>query len=338
MGNSESGSGAKGGGGGGPAIDPAASERMRLARLGDHLRLQGQNKAAIESYRKALQYDPNAHRVLVALASCLVQEYLRTRKKEPLVEAKEVAARAVGQAPDNAGAHCMLGEALGHLKERKKAEEHIRIAIKLAPQNAEYRVSMGNLMRRWRKPYKALDWYHEALTLNPRSTSALVNCANHWYYRKGDLAKTEDYTRQALAIAPEYAPALVLMGFVLLQQGKIAEAVEHARLVINRDPNSRDALFLIAVIETRRNMLRGLGFRIALWYGQKGNRYWFTLVCVLAAIVAAGYGGKNVAPYIVQIFYVFLLGFILYLRYSVKAMMRYVDKNYLSPQQLKKDF
>lgn len=57
------------------------------------------------------------------------------------------------------------------------------------------------------------------------------------YFRKGDLARAEEYFRKSLDIMSIYAPALNNMGVISERQGKDDEAISYYKRAVEGDPN-----------------------------------------------------------------------------------------------------
>ena len=137
------------------------------------------------------------------------------------------------------------------------------------------------------------------------------------------------------------------MGMVLLKKRKLAEAMDHARIVIAKNPKDYNALKLIALIETRKNPFRGGSYRAALWMRRPVNR-----IVAMIGIIGISIGATEAFDIglpvclTVEVRAVLSVSFSLvalsllptYLQISSTAFTKYVTKNYLSKQSLRKDF
>jgi cytochrome c-type biogenesis protein CcmH/NrfG len=314
---------------------PPESPFRRNMRLGDYQLRINNFAAALAAYREALKSDPESGPAYGGIARSLYMEYRRRQDRGMLIEAVAMARNYVAKSPASAEAHRLFASILSEAG-NKEAEEHALKALELSPHNSEIHVTLGNIRWRKRKYKEALVSYEEALRIAPHNANALINCGRYWFYVKGDKAKTRELVENALRIVPGHSVGLTLMGHLLLHEGKVDEAMAHARLVVSKDPNNYDALYLIAAIETRRNPFRGLGFRAAVWYGQMRRRRSYFIIYPLFLLLLFGALESVKIPGIVACYIPAL--FVLYINLSVKNMKRYVRKNYLAPQDLKKDF
>jgi len=66
------------------------------------------------------------------------------------------------------------------------------------------------------------------------------------YLRTGDMASAADRVNQAVASAPDYAPAVVLWADIHIRQGDPAAAVDRLERLLKRQPNDRQAYLLLA--------------------------------------------------------------------------------------------
>jgi tetratricopeptide (TPR) repeat protein len=311
---------------------------QRHMRAGDLQMGQHNYAAAIQSYREALKFKPDTAHVYSALAKCLVNEYERSKNKDLLKEAKIVARKAVDIAPQSSYCHRTLGDVLLDARENKEAKEHLQRAVDLAPNDANCHLHLGNFFFNNKRNQEALDCYHETLRLDPECAPALINIGTYLFYRAHNVAKAEEYAARALKIDPDNPDGLVLMGHILLSQGKIDQAADHARMVLSHQPDHSRALFLIAVIETRRNPLRGMGFRLAIWEGQHPRvlNLCIMVMVVISVNIINAFTGIDVPG--IPCYFALFAAMAVYLRFCVTNMRRYVSENYLKSQRLHKDF
>ncbi len=136
-----------------------------------------------------------------------------------LREAKKILSTILLDEPDNDRAVCYMGIVLTETGENDKA-------------------------------IKTLDYYIRKHTDNPEAWEAL-GCA---WFKKGDLAKAEEYLRRAEAITPESPSILRNMGVLFGIQNKIEESFDY----INRsyDLNPYDYRTLYALTYAHLNSKR----------------------------------------------------------------------------------
>ena len=266
----------------------------------------------------------------MAISGCFAAHYNRIRKRAPLREAIRHAKTAVALSPNNSNAHRFLGDYLAVAGYKKRALPHLSEAIRLSPSLPANYAILGKYYQQKGRAKKARQYFDKALELDPENTEVLALCARNYFF-KGDVLNAERYARELLRLKPGHPDALVVMGTILLKERKNDEAAEHARIVIGQHPNDYKALTLIALIETRKNPLRGGSFRLALWFRRRRNRY-IALICSLVAIPVFAYlhiGMPALLP-------LFLL--LIYLRISTLMFKRYVTRHYLSEVKIQKSF
>lgn len=131
--------------------------------------------------------------------------------------------KSVAQDPDSAVAHRALGFVYQKLGDIPGAERHYRRSIALAPKDPDALNNLAVFLCRDDDGRDAaLDLFDRALSI-PLST-AFSNKAmlytNAGVCMKGlDLARSEDYLREALAADPQFADALLQIADVTFQRG-----------------------------------------------------------------------------------------------------------------------
>jgi tetratricopeptide (TPR) repeat protein len=71
------------------------------------------------------------------------------------------------------------------------------------------------------------------------------------YKKKGLFDKTESYLRKGLDYVPNSHPALLELGRILFEQGKIQEAKDSLNLAYRVKPKDRDTLYFLQLIAQR---------------------------------------------------------------------------------------
>jgi Tetratricopeptide repeat. len=110
-----------------------------------------------------------------------------------------------------------VGAATGEMVEEAIA------ACAIAPSSLTYN-NAGMMLVYVSDLQRALDYYNQALSIDPDNPAILTNIAD-LYFGDGNLTKTMSYTDRALAAAPCYGPALQMRTSILLAQGKTEEAI-----------------------------------------------------------------------------------------------------------------
>jgi tetratricopeptide (TPR) repeat protein len=170
-------------------------EALLYLSVGTRLWEQKKIKSAIAEFRKAKQLQPDDAQVNYILGEIY-------RKIGSYDEAIDCLKIAIATEKEFALAHFELGMAYRsqadklygdpsskqqHDEEYDKAIEHLSKAKRLLPDDEEIIATLGGTYRRYRKYQDALNYYHQALDLNPDSSYALGNVASiSWHEGKLD--------------------------------------------------------------------------------------------------------------------------------------------------------
>lgn len=120
-------------------------------------------------------------------------------------------------------------------------------------------------------------------------------------FDKADWATAERRAREALAIEPEQADALVLMGRVLLRAGKVREARSHALSALGANAMHAGTLHLLAAAKARASWLLGLWWRYNAWVNERGQLRAVAILLALYVVyrfidaVALDFGKRDVS-------------------------------------------
>jgi tetratricopeptide (TPR) repeat protein len=116
--------------------------------------------------RKALKADPNGVNALVSLAAVLADQ----RRDD---EAKDIVRKALRLDPDSADAHSMLAIAYLHLGEdTQKAQEEIREACRLDPNNSRYLLDFAQIYMSDGKWVEATRLLEKTILLDPMNAQS----------------------------------------------------------------------------------------------------------------------------------------------------------------------
>ncbi len=251
---------------------------MRLAEL--HLAL-GENEAAYRQFRRALELSPTegaAHGGLGRAASALGRPEEAVEHFEKALELKPqgtivhyqlaVAYRRLGdmeaakthmeqRGDGEMGFADPLLSAIEPLKEENVVEVVLEMATE--PEDHDDRsvaifaaAYLGELPQAVDQIHEAVETLtNQAAGLEPSSESAahnrLIRARLHLAVAslrldQGDLGGARSGVEAALALAPEMAEAILMLGYVLEQTGNVTGAVERYSAVLELDPGNTDAL------------------------------------------------------------------------------------------------
>ena len=94
---------------------------------------------------------------------------------------------------------------------------------------------------------EAIDAYRQALALNPEAAGALVNLGTI-YYRQRKFNDAEVYYRAAIEADPAYPLAQFNLGNLYDELGRLDEAFRHYRFALGLNPGYADAHFNLALL------------------------------------------------------------------------------------------
>jgi len=204
------------------------------AATADHLRIagqlleQGEDEAAANAYRSALELNPILASAHAGLGLVL---YNLSRYRE----AEQALRDAIRLDPTSARAYDVLGDALGQTGRYPEAEGAYRESIRLDPTNAEAYGGLGDALANLDRDREAEEAYREAIRLD---------ATNAWAHRGlggvlvslGRDPEAEGACREAIRLDPTEAYTHSVLGDALASLGRDPEAEEAYREAIRLDP------------------------------------------------------------------------------------------------------
>lgn len=192
------------------------------------VRTKESNQAAQDSYRRAIELDPNFARVYGALAVALDVHYWRGWSESPaetLERALAMARYATELDPGSPQAYWALGYALLYRKEHQKAELAVKRAIELAPNYADGYGLLALIYNNLGNGKMALAYINKGMKLNPHySWDYPYNLGRAYYilreYPQSIKYLTEALERNANAINPR-----IYLAATYVATGKIEDAI-----------------------------------------------------------------------------------------------------------------
>jgi tetratricopeptide (TPR) repeat protein len=164
----------------------------------------------------------------------------RYRAEGRLMEAEALCRRVLEAQPNLPEAAHLLGVIAHQNGKLGEAIEHVRLAVKLAPQVALFRANLGEMLRLAGRPAFAADEARRAIEIDPAMAAAHVNLGVALY----ELKKYDEAAhahRRAIAIEPDYAEAHSNLGNALHALKRFDEAVAAYRRAIALNPRYADA-------------------------------------------------------------------------------------------------
>jgi tetratricopeptide (TPR) repeat protein len=221
---------------------------------------QNNTHGAIESLRMALTIDPEHAYAHAWLAICL-------HDQKRIYAARYEAEQGLLLEPESAFTHYAMASVLTAMRRFNQAESHLRRCIELEPGHAEYWRSYANLNNLWGKDKDVLPMLEKARDMDPDDPDIWADMARYHYFQKSNLALAEQCARNALQLQADHLNSLVMMGFILLHQGQIEAARDHALWALRQDPSDEFALNLFCSIKARKSLFLGLWWRINKFVG-----------------------------------------------------------------------
>jgi tetratricopeptide (TPR) repeat protein len=199
-------------------------------------------------------------------------------KAERFDEATREAQEAIALAPDLPLTHYALADILHDRARLDEAHAAILEAIRLDPEDADYRALLANVLadrRRWPEALEAAD---DALRLDAEHTPA-TNLRAMALLHLGRKEEAGATIEGALARDPENAASHANLGWNLLHRADHDRAIEHFREALRIDPTFEWAREGLVESLKARYRLYGLLLRYFLWMSRLGGRArWLVLI------------------------------------------------------------
>ena len=244
---------------------------------------------AVESFRQAIDADPNLPLAYVHLALTYQAQHLSDPERYPdlLSEALAVLSTAERIAPDNTqvlntkgviqfqlGQYDAARESLEHAAQTARTDDSITPRMESVIQ-----VNLGKTYRDLGTPEQAVSAFRRAVVLDPASAAAHSNLGNA-LFRMGECASAEYELQQAVSIDPQNLSAVADLAITLFECGNVAASVPHFEEAVQLDGAiflpplytylSRGLVELGRYDEAVRRAVQGA----SLWPVTADARYW----------------------------------------------------------------
>lgn len=134
------------------------------------------------------------------------------------------------------------GMAQQQSQDYENARRSFEQSVDLDPDNADAHLWLGVMLARDRQSYAASVRHLErALDLNPAIENGWIDLGNVYYFQR-DLIKAGASFRAALAVDPDSVMALINLGVVLKDSGRLEEALGHLRRAHELAPDTDGSL------------------------------------------------------------------------------------------------
>jgi tetratricopeptide (TPR) repeat protein len=128
-----------------------------------------------------------------------------------------------------------------------EAARYLQEAVGQDPNNATARYNLGILLMTLQDFSGAVREFREAGFIDPKAASPPLQQA-YLYQQLKDYTDAEQRARVALQLDPSLAPAHMLLGIALYNQGKESEALTSFTKALSLQPGNRTAAFYQALI------------------------------------------------------------------------------------------
>ncbi len=166
------------------------------------------------------------------------------RPQEALVHSRE----AVRLNPNSAPARSSLGRVLSDLGLLEEAAPQLSEAARLAPDLADVRVSLGLVLARLDRLAEATVQLQAALKMEPDNAEAYCNLGSVFFQMR-NLDEAARHYERAVQLNPAYAEAFYNLGLTRAEQGRPADAVRPLQRALEIQPNLQPARDLLASLQ-----------------------------------------------------------------------------------------
>ena len=210
----------------------------------------GDNKGAIELYKKAIELDPGFALAHTGIAKCLLDQfwYYKDRGVDVLRESQQAIEKAFEIDPDLPEAHLALGIYYynGYLKYPEALKEFERV-LKYQPKNPDAIYWSACVYRRAGNWEKAKSGFEKASELNPGSPY-FAEEAGETSDLLRDYIKAEEYYNKSIILQPDYVSTYYELSNMFLRwKGDTRKARE---ILGNAARNNKSSMSDSLVIET----------------------------------------------------------------------------------------
>ena len=193
----------------------------------------GNAKAAVQSYRQAVQLNPGNAKLRFNLSLAL------GRLGDSSSQRKELE-RAVELDPSLAVAQNQLGMLALRNGQQVEAEERFKKTLATDPSFSEAQSNLGVLYNRQGKNAEAVSLFQKAIQNDPKNTKAYVNLGLVMA-QQGAFAMAEQQFRAAIGLDAKYPDAYAALGMLQAKTGRAAEAVKSFQQAVGLEPSSAQA-------------------------------------------------------------------------------------------------
>lgn len=215
------------------ALESAHRRSVELNEIGIKAYNSGDVESARSYYQQALEIYPNNSDSMQLLGLIYYTEGEMARARE-LLEA------SISLNSEFHSAHNTYALILIHYKDFEGAERHLKKALELNPDCADYYLNLGNLCQlSIIQPQRALEYFKQGVDKFPEHHPLLHNCASLLLH----LHMTDEaipYLEKAYEINPDYAPSVTNLAIAYRNKERFEECEKLMREVLDKNPDLVD--------------------------------------------------------------------------------------------------
>jgi protein O-GlcNAc transferase len=206
------------------AVQSSGAGAETWFNYGNLLRDVGDVGGAQDAYRTALGKQPGLAPASVNLARLLAAWATRQFRDGKAAQAEPAFREAVQLQPTFTDAHVGLGMALKDLGRPGEAIGCWQRAVALDPRNAAAHNNLGAMYRLLKRPADAVRHLREAVKLVPGDSMSTANLA-HALLEQGATSEAMQLARGIVAREPQSTDGHMMLGFALAYQGEVDAAL-----------------------------------------------------------------------------------------------------------------
>ena len=176
-------------------------------------------------------------------------------RQSRFVEAEQDALALTRTYPQHAFGWKALGMLYAEQAHLEKAEQHLRKALLLSPNEADIHETLGNVLSRSGQLVNAVDCYRKAIAIMPKYAQAHNNLANA-LKSMGSHEDAIKHYQQAIQLSPEYAEAYFNLGLFHQEvTGELEQAIAQYLQATKIRPDFVDAHYNLAAVYKQTSRL-----------------------------------------------------------------------------------
>jgi len=191
--------------------DNVAAYDFFLRGWGHYLRITPEDSAkAVDSFKKAIELDPNYIRAYAALAMVYWEaSILLTPLKSLGVSWPEARVRTIqylGKAAECPLAHSVRSQGYLYRRQHQEALSEIERALALDPNDSTFLYYMGIALTYAGRPKDAVEFFKKGMRLDPHNPARYLTGLGRVHFCKGELEEAAGLYEKAMRLNPETAP------------------------------------------------------------------------------------------------------------------------------------